>query len=610
MEALRIQNLVHWMEVGKGRTITLIASLLVFISLFTVFHCFKRYRGPGAEMVIEQALMAKNLAHGEGFTTSVIYPQTVAFLEARGSRAGGDNYRFEPDQPLPELYHAPLYAIVLAAGIKIIEIVPLGLDEWIWADPEPTAANRYPYFNADYYLLAVNVLFYWLSCGLLFVVGRRIFSAQAGVIMVLGMLFSIVIWDHVISVTGITLLCFLTLLFFDFWTRLTGERMKTDGGSVRFMVIWSIGAGFVAGLMFLAEYSSALIFLVFLGSLGFGLRGRVLAVVALPALAIFLLTILPWCTRNFLITGHPVALAGWNLFLKQGDPTAEPVTLRKGMNAERPEISLKKIANKGLKGIELNLTTHFWAGGAYIFTAFFLAGCLYRFRSGLAHHMRWCGVFSILLLLIAQPFLNSGESERLPVLYLTPLIILFSTGFFLIMLESTGRKMVRERIIFISILLIIQGLPMLHNLSEPRRVPFHYPPYVPSLMSYMRTHLMDLTHPLDYGVMADIPAGLAWYSQQSVWAQPSDYADFVQVFLRQDIAALLLSPSVLGQPYFGELLRADLDIGERFKDTQYWGAIYGGLQARKIPEFFPLQTINQLSQDMYVLLNDLAWPKN
>jgi len=609
MAALRIQNLVHWMEMGKGRKISLVVTLLVFVSLFTVYHCYKRYRGPGSESVIEQALLAKNLARGKGFTTTIIYPQTVAFLESRNAGAGREKYIFDSSVPLPELYHAPLYAITLAAGMKVADLLPFGLNEWVWADPEPTSANRYPYFNADYLVLAVNVIFFWLSCALVFILGRRIFSAQAGIVMLLGMVFSIGIWDHVLGVTGMALLCFLTLLFFDFWSRLVAEQLQQETISIRRIAFWSIGIGVAAGLMFLTEYTSAMIYLVFLVSLGITCRGRSLVASLLPALAAFLLIISPWCTRNFMITGHPMGLAGWNVFLKQGDSSAEPIAFRKSMNPDRPEISLKKVANKGLSGIEANLTTHFWAGGAYVFTAFFLAGCLYRFRNGLANHMRWCAVLSIVLLLIAQPFLNSGESERLPVFYMTPLIIVFGTGFFLIMLESTGRKGVRERIVYIAILLLFQGLPMLHNLSEPRRVPFRYPPYVPSLMSYMRTHLLELTHPLDYGVMADIPAGLAWYSQQPVWAQPGDYADFVQVFVRQDIAALLLSPSVLGKPYFAKLLRADLDIGERFADTRYWGAVYGGLQSRKIPVFFPLRRINQLSMDMYVLLNELAWPK-
>ncbi len=220
--------------------------------------------------------------------------------------------------------------------------------------------------------------------------------------------------------------------------------------------------------------------------------------------------------------------------------------------------------------------------------------------------MRWCAVLTILIVLVLQPFFNSGLSQRLPAIYLAPLIILFGAGFVIIMLESTGRRLQMERMVWISALLLFQAIPMVHNLMEPKRNPFTYPPYIPSLLARTRTHLSDRFYP-GYGFMSDVPAGMAWYSQQPVWAQPGEYSDFVETLLRQEIGALFLSPKVLDRPYFSQLLQADLELGDDYKKKRYWGAVYGSLQQGSLPRFFPLSQVQQISTNMYVLSNPLAW---
>ena len=81
MGSFRLQRLVHWLELGQGKRIIRFIGLLVFIGLFTWYHGYKRFAGPSSENVIEFALIGKNLSEGKGFTSPVIYPQTLAFLE-------------------------------------------------------------------------------------------------------------------------------------------------------------------------------------------------------------------------------------------------------------------------------------------------------------------------------------------------------------------------------------------------------------------------------------------------------------------------------------------------------------------------------------------------
>ena len=76
--------------------------------LFSAYHSYKRFAGPQTEYVIQQTLIGKHLAKGDGFATSVVFPQTVAVLEKL------HNLSFDPDQALPDFYHAPLYPAVIA----------------------------------------------------------------------------------------------------------------------------------------------------------------------------------------------------------------------------------------------------------------------------------------------------------------------------------------------------------------------------------------------------------------------------------------------------------------------------------------------------------------
>jgi len=599
MSSLSFQRTLHWLELGQGKRIIQYLGMIIFVFLFTWYHCSRRFGGPKSENIIEQALIARHLSEGKGFTTPVKHPQVAAFMEARD-----ENRRtYDSSRPWPDLYHAPLYPLVLAGGLKLMWPE---LTAWVWEDPISETLEDYPAYHADYYLLAVNVLFYWIACFLTFCVARSLFSAEAGVIALLGMLLSVGIWDQVLAVSGVSLLMVLVLLAFWLWSAFEKFRLAKDGSpGIKACLLVGIGIGVINGLLFLTEYTAGFFGLVFIAYCLRSLRGKELFFTLLPAALIFVLSITGWGIRNFELTGHPLALAWQNLPLKAGDPTAEPAMIKNRFEAKAPPISLYKIFGKGLKGVEINLTQRVWAAGGYLFSAFFFVGCLYRFRKPEVNTMRWSAVATVVFLLLIQPFFNSGVSERLPAYYLTPLLIIFGTGFFLVLLKSTVTKGAWERIGIMLLMILLHSAPLVHNLTEPRRVHFHFPPYIPSFMVLTRTALMDKLQDR-YELMADVPAGLAWYSRQSVWGQPVEYADFVEIFTRYDIGALFLSPGVLDKPYFSNLLMADLDVGEDFNKTRYWGAVYGSLQSGKIPEFFPLQISQQLRVNMYMLINAQA----
>jgi hypothetical protein len=188
-------------------------------------------------------------------------------------------------------------------------------------------------------------------------------------------------------------------------------------------------------------------------------------------------------------------------------------------------------------------------------------------------------VATFAVLLVAQAALNSGESERLATSWLAPLVLIFGAAFFFVLLESNPVLCLWPRAVTV-VLLVVQALPLVHDALEPRRLHFQYPPYLPGLFQGMRRELEQRGAAGRWGLMADVPAGVAWYGDTRVWAQPPRLRDFYAITLEQPLGELLLPPRTLDRPFFSDLNAKPLlpdslgAVANRFGE---WGEIYAGL---------------------------------
>jgi hypothetical protein len=157
------------------------------------------------------------------------------------------------------------------------------------------------------------------------------------------------------------------------------------------------------------------------------------------------------------------------------------------------------------------------------------------------------------------------------------------------------------------LLLALQALPLLHGALEPRRLHFQYPPYFPALFQGMRLEFEKRGALGSHGLMADVPAGVAWYGGVRCWAQPPRLKDFHAITLEQAIGGLLLSPRTLDRPFLSDLsARPAAGPGFLSQGTNRfgeWGEIYGGLLTGALPRSFPLSSPQKLADNLYVLLN-------
>jgi hypothetical protein len=579
------QEFIHWLEAGRGARWVLLGALLVCGFALSIRVAWMQFHGAASEATLAQADMARQIATGHGFTTQVIYPQAVAFFRTQG-------VRFDPAVPYPDVYQAPLYPIVIAAPM------------WVFIHLRPGAlfgpAPSPPYgYAADYFLLALNLGLFWLAIWLAFDLARRLFGVPAGWMAAIALFVSLPAWQQVVAVNGTALMMVLALGAFRAWWLVE----SAEDFSVARAPIAALGA--LCGALFLTEYSAGSLLAVAAWGVArrFGAASRWRALGVL--LAGFAVVSGPWVARNLAVTGSPVGLAVQNIALKSGDLTAEPSVVRATFSARLPKIDLNKLGNKTLTSIQENLASRVWSGGAMWFLAFFVAGWLYVFRSGPVNRLRWLFAVSLLAMVFAQAVFNSGDSERQAAVWLSPLIIVFGAGFFFVLLGSHPVLSAWPRACAAS-LLILQALPLAHDALDPHWLHFQYPPYFPQLFQGMRRELDVSDASGRFGLMADVPAGLAWYGRARAWAQPATLHDFYEVQVEQPTGELLLTPRTLDRPFFSDLnarpkvpgfLTATIShIGE-------WGEVYGGLLTGSLPREFPLSAPQKLAENLYVLVN-------
>jgi hypothetical protein len=586
------QEWVHWLEMGEGGRWIRLAAALLGIFVLSLVVAWKQFHGVTTEAALVQADVGRQLARGEGFTTLVNYPQTAAVLAGRGQA-------FDARHVYPELHQAPLYSIVIAGALRVL---PGRMRDALFASaPEPPDG-----FAADYFLLGLNLVLLWLAGSVAFVLARRLFDTRAAWLATLAMLLSVGVWQQTVIANGAPLLMLLTLVAFWIWLRLDELGEQERAPPLR----WLAALGAVCGLLFLTEYSAGALVLVALGYAAMRFAGRARWFALALVFAGFAVVAAPWIARNLALTGNPVALAAHNVALKAGDPTAEPATLRNTLSTTAPAIDLNKLGNKTLTRLQESLRTRVWSGGAMWFAAFFVAGWLYAFRSQVANRLRWVFTAAFGVLLLSQAAFNSGESERLAAGWLAPLIIVFGAGFFFVLLGSNA-ALNRWPRLCAGALLLVQALPLAHDVLEPRRLHFQYPPYFPGLFKGMKQELERRDRTGRFGMMADVPAGVAWYGGQRVWSQPVKLRDFYAITLEQPIGELLLTPRTLDRPFFSELAARPVEPSSLSRATNVfgeWGRIYAGLFTGALPPEFPLRAPQKLAENLYVLLNPALPP--
>ncbi len=488
---------------------------------------------------------------------------------------------FDAAVRFPSVYHAPGYALAIAA---VLTVTPERLRE-TWFEEVPEAPTG---FGADYMLLGLNVGLLLVAAGQSAWLGRRLFDRRVGLIAGVGVMASTSIWGHVVAVDGTALAMVLLLGLFQSLAKADAAVEAGETG-----VRWWMVAGGMVGALFLTDYPWAVLGLVAGGFAWWRGRPRMAVLVGLTALVVAA----PWLVRNVSVIGLPVGLAAQGIALRSGDATADPAMVRTMMSAESPPLSVNKMGNKVLTALQTTVRRDLWAGGGLLLTAFFVTGWIYRFKQAGTNRLRTLAAISLAAMVLAQGLMNSGEGERTATAVGAPLIMLFGAGFFMVLVQSSATLKHWPGGATLG-LLVMQALPLIHDVMEPRRIHFSYPPYYPAFFKAMDQEL-ERSGQGNVGWVADVPAGAAWYSGRRTWAQPQTLREFYAIHVEQRQVAMVLTPDTLDRPFFAELA-SDAGTRSRFGE---WGRIYTGLISGRMPAGFPLNEQKRLADNFYLVID-------
>lgn len=567
------------MEVGAGARWIRRAAFFLVVVLVSWLAGYKQFRGLTSENVLAQAVVGRQVASGEGLTTSVRLPQTFEVLTAEGR---------PPDlsRPWPELHQPPLYPLTIGAALKIL---PAGMRDRLFHGQYLSLVG----FRGDYFLLALNVILLWIASALTFVLGRRLHGEMAGLAAAVALLISAPVWQSVVAADGSALMMILILGVF--YCLVRADETETRR---RRVWPWAMVVGALVGAMCLCDLAAGMLLLPLVVYVAFAYERGSRAKAQAALIVTFLAVMAPWCWRNIELTGNPFALSGQSLFLKAGDPTAEPETVRTTLSTQTPPLELAKLGNKLATRVQETLSNRLWSGGGMLFTALFVTGLLYRFRTAEANRARWLFVACFAVLVCAHGFIGSGEEERDPAVYAVPLMAIFGAGFFVILVASSERLSAHLGWATVA-LLLLQGAPLARELAEPARPHFTYPPYYPPFFAGMRSFTADRG---DLPWMCDAPAGAAWYSDQLVWARPSSLSAFRRLGAEQPVCALVLTSRTLKKEPLIRGPGLTPPPGE-------WTSFYAGLGAGRLPGDFPLSQADKVADNLLVLLDPHIAPR-
>ncbi len=564
-----IQEWIHSLEEGAGaRVVRWVVFIMGLIALATIYNvrAFKNFEHPSA---MDTAQIARNLSRGDGFTTQFIRPADLHFLQAR-------NEQFQLGEPQPDLANAPAYPFVLSLWMRIG-----GFD--YAADPDaPSLTNR-----AELKIACFNQFLFFIVLGLTWSLARRLFDNYVAWISTILLAGTDLMWRFTQS--GLST-CWILVLVTALAHVLVSEirAFDEDPDRVSRLVLWSVLAGVLTGLLGLSRYALcglAIPLVVFL-SFAFQNRGFMMG---LSALLSFILVLAPWMTRNYELSGMAFGTGG--LFVMENTDRFPEDKVFRLMNPEQLN-SPHDIGKVGIDEywtkLDANLpeivqnTLPTFAGNWIL--ALFLVGLLVPFRNSAIARLRWLTLGAMVILGLAQALVRTHFAKLVPLvneanylILLSPLVFVYGTAMLsslLDRLEFSGPF--AHRLATVGVVIVL-SLPLISKVVNGTGSPLAYPPYVPSV-------IQERGQWLDEGelAMSDAPWAFAWYGdRRTVWL-PSPFAEgFVEMHAQKPVNAVYLTSISLDRRLVTDMITGQNPMLGRFAAE--------AVVKEEIPTGFPLR---------------------
>jgi hypothetical protein len=553
----RIQNMVYALDVGFGlRAMQVALAVLGIVGLMLIFTA-TQFRGLKDADAMEVAQLGRNLMQGRGFTTQCVRPASMGQVMKNAPQAGARVLNH------PDLYHAPLYPILLSIGFRAF---PGAFD----------AGKLGGVFTPEQWVIVpINHVFLFLSCLFTFLIARRLLGNLKALLCTLSFLLSFLIWNDSLSGIGIpVVMCFVLGSFY--FALMAGYRLEEDRlRPALFFALGSAGSGALAVLTRYAAFPALLGVMLYL-AISFGKRRWFVPVLYF---AVLLIALAPWMVRNQRLSGSPFGLAPRaalhesRMYAEKGVEQALNPTLGFGS-------VLQSIRAKSLEKLDTYYNDRLFSYGEGLFFPFFIAAFFFRFIRRDLQVFRWCVGLSLLALLLTACVFGEPVFRLLNILW--PMVILYGFAFFFLLLDRMQLPLKLFRVAVIVFVMTLSAIPMILALLPPRAA-LPYPPYFPPFI----VNVSKMLEPTEV-LMTDMPWATAWYGNRASILLPGSVDGFFEIHdYHQRISAI----------YFTTLTRdkawiRDLKTGE----YKTWLPILEGRVPRDFPMVhgFPMNNMDQL----------------
>ena len=548
---LDAQKLVHSLEHGKGRTWIWLLVAITGASVLFFFHIWSNilnkqgnhsafFRGLSNARGMEQAVIARELAKGNGFQTKVISPVAIDLLEKKkGDKAFNDLIKYDPDAgfaTVPDYFHAPLWPWVNAQMFKAAVALNNTIQWRTEADGRPNFWKLAPTEEIP--------------------LPDRLIASMAAVLMILGIVVNYftgrLLFDNRLSIfcAGLCLLCEhlweicftgqpQMLLFFLFsgvmhcFVRALLAKQAGTG-----TMLWNAIAGLLLGLMCLTHMISLFVVLGALIWVGFAFRPNF----AQPGvmLALILVCIGPWFWRTYQVCGDFQGTAKLvSQFQVRG--TESQIMRQLGKPDESIEPLDRRAKTQGQIRMQSGAILQHM-GGIVAAPLFFLA-LLQVFKRPEVLSFRWAVFWMWMFALLGMAFVGlDGTAHHASDIYLLfiPFMTFYGLSLILMMWSKLEINIRLLNIMLAIIPFLLSVMPMVGAFTDPPKTHVVFPPYYPRVIA----GLGDWFDQRDI-ICSDMPWATAWYADRNSLWLPQTITDFNELNdyrFNSRITGLFLSP--------------------------------------------------------------------
>ncbi len=546
----------------RGYTSIRVILILLVLGLVTT-QLVLTFRGLFHAEAMDQAQIARNIAHGDGFTTQFIRP--VELVDHAKAQADRDIEQVDLAN-FRDTNYAPLYPYTLSLAMLITGQSNVEATQLLEVSPDV--------YGPDRLVAGVSTLFFLVALVLAFILTRKLFDEYLAYSVVGFMTMSNLFLDFAISgLPQMMMLClFLAALIFFV------KAHETPRHKAMKVMTYMITAFVFIALLVLTSWIAIWIALAAFVYVMVFFRPH--GIYTIPGIAILLLFLMPSLLMNATATGALLGNMYYEFYNFEGGGSEMVMRLANVGNLPLNSSSFWLRLFGETFGQLSNLYT--MMGSIMVVPLFFLT-LFTRYKKESTNQLKWFTFILWISVSVGMTLFGSKESVSIGQLYilLAPLFIAYGLSLVFMALArmqlqhtfDLARNATVIGMILLSAAPFIAKLPMeLYRGIWLGGAP-HFPPYYPAALS---STLSEITNEKDI-IMSDQPWAVAWYAdRRSMWTplSVSDYRDDIKPIIDKagvDVQGLLVTP----QSY----RMAELGVGEG-----------GGLHAieQKSGDFFPV----------------------